>query len=97
MFVCCLCQAAGEARAGQIRDGDHVPLCARHRAAIRWRRPEGQLAALSVAHQIACEHMMMHGTATETNANTVARLNQSLGNIDAVRAATKPGIFGLRT
>ncbi len=37
-FRCCICEATtGEIKAGRIRDGEGVPLCAVHRAEIRWR------------------------------------------------------------
>jgi hypothetical protein len=37
---CCLCDAAREFRRGEIRENERVPLCAGHRAELRWKRRE---------------------------------------------------------
>jgi hypothetical protein len=37
MFVCCICDVSGEHRAGSIREGHRVPMCAECFATIYWR------------------------------------------------------------
>lgn len=41
-YHCCLCQAFGDERPGRIREGEGVPLCAVHRAEVRWKRSAPQ-------------------------------------------------------
>ncbi len=53
-YFCCLCDVAdGEVKAGRIKDGEHVPLCARHRAELSWKRRDQQPVALPVYQQHA--------------------------------------------
>jgi hypothetical protein len=46
-YCCCLCDAVdGAIKEGRIQEGERVPLCARHRADLRWKRREQRPAAL---------------------------------------------------
>jgi hypothetical protein len=63
IYRCCLCDAAdGAIKEGRIKDGEGVPLCARHRAAERWKRREPPVA-LPISHQLAFERVMVQSAA----------------------------------
>jgi hypothetical protein len=61
IYRCCLCDAAdGAIKEGRIKDGEGVPLCARHRADLRWtRREQRPPVPLPVSHRLAYERVMM--------------------------------------
>lgn len=54
-YRCCICEATtDEIKAGRICDGEGVPLCAQHRAEIRWQRlrqPAVTTAALPAPYE----------------------------------------------
>jgi len=63
-YCCCLCDAAdGAIKEGRIKEGERVPLCARHRADLRWRRREQRPVALPASHRLAYERVMMQSAA----------------------------------
>ncbi len=62
-YCCCICEATtGESKAGRIRDGEGVPLCAQCRAGIRWQRlrqPAVTTPALPAPYE---QHAMMRAS-----------------------------------